>query len=285
MTAELGRLTAVVIGVSGTGSIVAEQLARLGFGRVILIDFDKVERKNLNRILNARLSDADKGRFKVDMFADAIVSYRGPGVAVPVVASVTAREAIEIGATGDVMFGCVDTLDARQIADLMGASFLTPLVDVGVVIPVRKSGDGVAIGDVCGRVDYVYPGGSTLLDRDVYSPARVRAEYLRRTAPDQHSEEVQAGYIKGLVEEAPAVITLNMRAAAAAVNEYIARAFPFRLDPNENYARTEFSLAACEEDYTSEGDFTVGPNDLLARGDLEPLLGLPALKRPRRAAA
>src|SRR6185437_3992246 len=41
MTAELGRLTAVVIGVSGTGSIVAEQLARLGFGRVILIDFDK----------------------------------------------------------------------------------------------------------------------------------------------------------------------------------------------------------------------------------------------------
>jgi hypothetical protein len=113
----------------------------------------------------------------------------------------------------------------------------------------------------------------------------VRAEYLRRTAPDQHREEVQAGYIKGLVEEAPAVITLNMRAAAAAVNEYIARAFPFRLDPNENYARTEFSLAACEEDYTSEGDFTVGPNDLLARGDLEPLLGLPALKRPRRAAA
>jgi proteasome lid subunit RPN8/RPN11 len=285
MTAELGRLTAVVIGVSGTGSIVAEQLARLGFGRVILIDFDKVERKNLNRILNARLSDADKGRFKVDMFADAIVSYRGPGVAIPVVASVTAREAIEIGATGDVMFGCVDTLDARQIADLMGASFLTPLVDVGVVIPVRKSGDGVAIGDVCGRVDYVYPGGSTLLDRDVYSPARVRAEYLRRTAPDQHREEVRAGYIKGLVEEAPAVITLNMRAAAAAVNEYIARAFPFRLDPNENYARTEFSLAACEEDYTSEGDFTVDPNDLLARGDLEPLLGLPALKRPRRAAA
>ncbi|MET4803606.1 hypothetical protein [Bradyrhizobium sp. LB11.1] len=197
----------------------------------------------------------------------------------------TAREAIEIAATGDVGFSCVDTLEARQVADLMAASFLMPLIDVGVVIPTRKSGDAIAIGDACGRIDYVYPGGSTLSDRDVYSAARVRAEYLRGTALDQYREEVQAGYIKGMVEEAPAVITLNMRAAAAAVNEYIARAYPFRLDPNENFARTEFSLAACEEDYTAEAAFERGNNSLLARGNLEPLLGLPALKRPRNAAA
>lgn len=285
MTTELGRLTAVVVGVSGTGSIVAEQLARLGFGRIILIDFDKIERKNLNRILNARLDDAERERLKVDMFADAIVSYRGIGVAVPVAASVTTREAVEFAATGDVLFSCVDTLEARQIADMMGSAFLMPVVDVGVVIPTRKSGDAVAIGDACGRIDYVYPGGSTLLDRDVYSPARVRTEYLRRTAPDQHREEVRAGYIKGLIEEAPAVITLNMRAAAAAVNEYIARAYPFRLDPNENFARTEFSLAACEEEYTAEANFQRGENSPLARGDLEPLLGLPALKRPKKTGA
>ncbi|AMA60070.1 ThiF family adenylyltransferase [Bradyrhizobium sp. CCGE-LA001] len=285
MTTELSRLTAVVVGVSGTGSIVAEQLARLGFGRVILIDFDKIERKNLNRILNARLVDADHKLLKVDMFAGAIASYRGPGIAVPLPASVTTREAVETAAMGDVLFSCVDTLEARQIADMMGAAFLMPMIDVGVVIPTRKSGNTIAIADACGRIDYVFPGGSTLLDRNVYSPARVRAEYLLRTAPDQHQEEVQAGYIKGLVEEAPAVITLNMRAAAAAVNEYIARAYPFRLDANENYARTEFSLAACEEEYSSEEQFKRGDNTLLARGDLEPMLGLPALKRSRNAAA
>ena len=44
MTNWLGRLSACVIGVSGTGSIVAEQLARLGLGEIILIDFDKVVR-------------------------------------------------------------------------------------------------------------------------------------------------------------------------------------------------------------------------------------------------
>ena len=62
MTAELGRLTAVVMGCSGTGSIVIEQLARLGFGRLILVDPQVIERKNLNRILNATWRDAEGGR-------------------------------------------------------------------------------------------------------------------------------------------------------------------------------------------------------------------------------
>jgi hypothetical protein len=277
MTAQLGRLSAVVIGVSGTGSIVAEQVARLGFGRVILIDFDWVERRNLNRILNATLSDAENRRLKVGMFADAITAHRGPGVAEAVDASVVTRKAVLAASQGDVIFSCVDTLEARQIADLIAAAFLIPLFDVGVVIPVRKDGEGVAIADVCGRIDYVQPGASTLQDRGVYSPDTLRAEYLRRSAPEAHQQEVEAGYIKGLIEEAPAVITLNMRAAAASVNEFVARAFPYRQEPNQLYARTEFSLAACEEDFTAEDAFPVAPNPMLGRGALEPLLGLPAL--------
>lgn len=285
MTDELGRLTAVVIGVSGTGSVVAEQLCRLGFGLVILIDFDRVKHKNLNRILNTRLADADKERLKVEAFADAVVLYRGHGVAVPIARPITTREAVEAAASADVIFSCVDTLEARQVSDQMSAAFLQPLFDVGVTIPVRKSTDGPAITDVCGRIDYVQPGGSTLQDRGVYTPELLRAEYLRQTAPDAHRHEIEAGYIKGLAEQAPSVITLNMRAASACVNEFIARAFPFRHDPNRRYARTEFSLAACEEEYTSEDAFSASSNPWLARGDLEPLLGLPALKRPRRSAA
>jgi hypothetical protein len=80
MTRELARLCAVVIGVSGTGSLVAEQLARLGFGRVILIDFDRVERKNLNRILNSMLADVAAHRLKVESFTRAVDGYRGPGI-------------------------------------------------------------------------------------------------------------------------------------------------------------------------------------------------------------
>lgn len=284
MSQELGRLSAAVIGVSGTGSIVGEQLARLGFGRVKLIDFDRIERKNLNRILNSRLRDAKVERLKVEMFAEAIAAYRGEGVAEPTPASVVTRAAVLAASQADVIFCCVDTLEARQIADLLASAFLIPLFDVGVVIPVRKAGEGVAIADVCGRIDYVQPGGSTLQDRGVYSPESLRAEYLRRHAPEAHRQELEAGYIKGLIEEAPAVITLNMRAAAACVNEFIARAYPFRLESNRLYARTQFSLAACEEEFTAEDAFSVADNPMLGRGGREPLLGLPALAPRRRDA-
>ncbi|MDI1339995.1 ThiF family adenylyltransferase [Polaromonas sp.] len=282
MTVELGRLSASVIGASGTGSVAGEQLARLGFGRVFVIDFDRLELKNLNRILNSKRADADANRLKVEAFAEAVAAYRGEGVAIPVPASIATRDSVLAAAQSDVVFCCVDTLEARQIADLIAAAFLLPLFDVGVVIPVRKKGDAFAIADVCGRIDYVQPGGSTLQDRGVYTPESLRGEYLRKVAPGAHQQELDAGYLKGLVEEAPAVITLNMRAASACVNEFISRAFPFRLESNRLYARTQFSLAACEEEHFSEDVFKPTQNQLLARGDTEPLLGLPALKAPTR---
>lgn len=65
-----------------------------------------------------------------------------------------------------------------------------------------------------------------------------------------------------------------MRAAGDAVNEFLARAYPFRHDSNERYARAIFSLAAGETDYVSEKEFSRAPNPILCRGDAEPLLGL-----------
>jgi hypothetical protein len=283
MTAELNRLSAALIGVSGTGSVSGEQIARLGFGRVSLIDFDKVELRNLNRIINSKLVDAENHRLKAEMFAEAVAAYRGHGVALPFPVSIMTREAVIAASQCDVLFCCVDTLEARQIADLISSAFLIPMFDVGVTIPTRKTkeGAGVAILDVCGRIDYVQPGRSTLKDRGVYSPENLRAEYLRTALPDAHQQELDAGYIKGLAEEAPSVITLNMRAASACVNEFIARAYPFRLESNSLYARTVFSLAACEEEYTAEEEFTAAEDPTLGRGAKEPLLGLPALAPPK----
>lgn len=278
MTAEIGRLTAMVIGVSGTGSITAEQINRLGFGRIKHADFDVVEFKNLNRILNSKISDAVAHRLKVDMFVEAVESYRGTGVAEALPFSILTREAIIAAGQCDVLFCCVDSLEARQILDMIAAAYLLPLFDVGVVIPTRESGATRAVGDVCGRIDYVQPGRSSLKDRGVYTPESLRAEYLRRNAPESHQQELEAGYIRGTIDEAPAVISLNMRAASACVNEFIARAYPFRLEPNERYARTQFSLAACEEEYLAEDSFgTHAYAHLLGHGSQEPLLGLPFL--------
>ena len=96
MRTSLGRLSICIIGVSGTGSIVAEQLARIGIGEIILIDFDKIGDRNLNRILNA--TRANIGALKVEMFADAIRRYRSDGDVISVPNSVATRDAILAGA-------------------------------------------------------------------------------------------------------------------------------------------------------------------------------------------
>lgn len=285
MTEELSRLSAAVIGVSGTGSIAAEQVARLGFGSVTLIDPDKIEKKNLNRILNSTTADAEQTRPKVKMFAAAVAAHRGDGVAVSIADTLGTREAIEAVGQCDVIFCCVDSKEGRQYADLIASTFLIPLFDVGVTIPTFLDEGKVAIADVSGRIDYVQPGGSTLSDRGVYTQESLRAEYLQRTDPDAFQDELAAGYIKGILEEAPSVITLNMRAASAQVNEFIARAYPYRQEPNRNYARVAFSLAACDEDHHSEDDFERTENALLGRGAAEPLLGLPLFRKPRKEAA
>lgn len=280
MSSCLARLVVVVVGVSGTGSIVAEQAARLGFGKIILIDHDHIEHKNLNRILNSTIEDAVFAKPKVNMFAQAITRIRGDNVALAIDGSLATREAVLAAAEADVIFSCVDTKEARMIADRLAAAFLIPLFDVGVSIPSYKAADGRdTIIDVAGRIDYIRPGGPTLEDREVYTPESLQAEYLQRTNKEAYEAQIDLGYIKGIQEEAPSVITLNMRAASACVSEFIARAFPFREDANTSYARTRFSLSGCDEDYCSEDFWRVRVNPLLASADAEPLLGIPALGR------
>ncbi|GAB1078752.1 MAG: ThiF family adenylyltransferase [Shewanella algae] len=275
MGKHLRHLTACVVGVSGTGSIVAEQLARLGIGRLILIDFDVIELKNLNRIVNTTLEDARKGIAKVERFASAISSYRDDIEIVTLKASIASREAITLAGFADVLFCCVDSFEGRQLCDRIAAAFLQPLFDIAVTIPTRQTSNGAAIGDVCGRVDYVKPGGSTLADRGVYTPETLRREYLEQSAPDELIEQVAEGYIKGIIDEAPSVISLNMRAASDCVMEFIARAYPFRHEPNNERTRTIFSLAAGEEEFISESDFSRANNPHIGRGLVEPLLGMP----------
>lgn len=278
MTERLKQLHACIVGVSGTGSIIAEQAARMGFGKLTLIDFDRVEHKNLNRILNSCHADADHGRRKVEMFADAVARFR-PDISITVVPeNIFSRDAVVAAAQADVLFSCVDSSEGRQIADLIARAFMIPLIDMGVTIPTRRlPSGGAAIVEVMGRIDYVQPLGATLADRGVYTPASLRAEYLARIDPEAFAAEQREGYIKGAPEEAPSVIALNMRAASAAMLECVARLFPYRHDGNGEYARTVFALADGDEEHRGEDAFEITDTRDVGRGAASPLLGLPAL--------
>ena len=117
MTQELGRLAAAVIGVSGTGSIVSEQLART---RLRAGGADRFRpARNPQSQSDLERETTDTGRLKVEgIFADAVASHRGVGVAMPVSASVASREAV-LAEPGNVMFYSAASTRSNRVRSLI----------------------------------------------------------------------------------------------------------------------------------------------------------------------
>jgi hypothetical protein len=273
-TQRVRGMSAAVIGCSGTGSPLIEQLARLGFGRLVLLDPDVIEMKNLNRIINSSLEDAYLQRPKVQVIASAIARM-GFGTEVEIIAdSLLTARAVKAVASCDVVFGCMDSVEGRHVLNRLCAYYTLPYFDVGV----KLKADGLGgIEEACGAVHYVRPDGSNLLDRHVYTFDQLRSEGLKRTDPEAYKEQIKAGYIHGVEEDRPAVISINTQMASIAVNELLARLHPYRLDPNSESAIVRVSFVDGttyrQPDGVSGGLFT----KVIGRGDIEPLLNMPEL--------
>jgi hypothetical protein len=263
-----------VIGCSGTGSPVVEQLARLGVGRLILVDPDKIEVKNLNRILNATREDAVLGRLKVEVLAKAIANM-GLGTEVDMVPdNLLSPKAVQIVATADLVVGCMDGVEGRHLLNRLATYYSLPYLDIGV----KLVADGIGgIDEACGAIHFIRPDGATLLDRNVYTMKQVKAEGLRRTDPHAYREQVKAGYIHGIHEDRPAVISVNMQMASCAVNELLARLHPYRLDANSDSAVIRQSFIQAVEYREWQGNPSAMFARFIGRGDTVPLLGLPEL--------
>ena len=236
---RLREMSIAVIGCSGTGSPVIEQLARLGVGRLVIVDPDRIEERNLNRILNATREDAYLRRPKVEVMARAIAAM-GFGTELDIIAEDLATpRAIRAVAECDAVFGCMDGVEGRHLLNRLAAFYVLPYFDLGVKLEADGQG---GIKEACGAVHYIRPDGATLQDRKVYNADQLKAAGLRRTDPKAYREQVKAGYIRGVAEDRPAVISINMQMASTAINELLARLHPYRYDDNSDSAivRTSF---------------------------------------------
>jgi hypothetical protein len=182
--------------------------------------------------------------------------------------------AIKATASCDLVVGCMDSVEGRHLLNRLSSFYLLPYFDVGVKLVADGQG---GVDQVCGSVHYIKPGGSSLYSRGVYSLEMVHAEALYRSDPETYAEQLKDGYIEGVHEEKPAVISVNMLYASLAVNEMLARLLPFRLESNSEYARHTISLSHGIYDRANHGE----PCPLFAkhvgRGDVRPLLYMPGL--------
>ena len=277
-TARLSRMRIGVIGASGTGSPHIEQLVRLGVADLVVVDDDFIEDRNLNRIIFATAAHATAKVDKV-VAAEEDILRKGLGTRVtPINKAVGAAQALRALSLCDVIFGCVDTVGGRFLANLLASYYNLAYFDTGILLDSEQDGNrrGV-IKDILGTVHYLTPGGSSLWSRGVFSLADVAAESLHKRDPKAAAQQVQDKYIKGMAVRRPAVVSVNMFAAALAINDFLARLHPYRRTPNKDIASIEFSLGDIRLTVDEEMENDRLLSSVVGKGDCSPWLGLPEL--------
>lgn len=272
-TRLLGRLSVGVIGCSGTGSWVIEMLARLGVATLVLVDPDRVEPHNLNRIVHATPRHAEGRVPKAEVLADAVRDM-GLGTRVEaLVADVMTASVVQRLAQCDVLVGCVDSLEARETLNRLAVYYSLPLVDVGV----RLEADGQGgVQQIVGTVHYLHPESLGFLERGLYTPKQLHDVGLRRADPAAYATQVRQRYISGVNEERPAVASVNALYASLAVNELLSRLHEVRDDGTPLESIT-LSLSQLRILTQPEGERQSAYRRFIGRGDVHPLLGMPVI--------
>ena len=140
---DISRLKVGIVGLGSGGSVVAEAVARIGVEQIVLIDHDKVEEHNLDRLLNATVEDI--GRPKVDVAAKAIRRH-GTARRVQIAAlpnSIQDEVAYLAALDCDILFGCVDRPVPLEVLNYAAHSHLIPVISGGVEVQTNPQNDGL----------------------------------------------------------------------------------------------------------------------------------------------
>jgi molybdopterin/thiamine biosynthesis adenylyltransferase/proteasome lid subunit RPN8/RPN11 len=213
----LHALRVGIVGVGGTGSSVAEQLIRLGVGHLTVIDGGRFEVSNINRVYGSRATDDGVNKTQIVERAGQVI---GLGTTVTCInRPITFRSAMMVLKDCDVVFGCTDDQWGRSLLTTFALQYLTPVIDLGVAI---DSTSGI-VERVEARVTTLLPGAACLYCRNRISPQGIRAESLQELDPTQAEQLRREGYLLGIQETAPSVVTFTTAIAAAAVTELLHR--------------------------------------------------------------
>lgn len=206
---RLRRMRVAVIGAGGGGSMVIEQLAHLGVGEIITVDYDVVKTHNLSRIVGANADDVASLRKKVEVAKDLVrridTAIRFEAIDGDLADDDVARR---VSAT-DFIFLCTDTITSRLVANAIAHTCLVPVVQVGAKVDLL--GDS-HIESIYVAVRPVFPGRGCLACAGLIDPVALQQE----AATDE--ERAAQNYLALPEVIDPSVITLNGIAASAATN-------------------------------------------------------------------
>jgi molybdopterin/thiamine biosynthesis adenylyltransferase len=262
----LAALTVGVVGSGGTGSAVSEQLVRLGIGRILLIDPDRLSESNVTRVYGS--TQADVGRTKVSVLGDYLHRIAPAAVIGTVEGTVTDERVARNLTSCDVVFGCTDDNAGRLVLSRLASYYLVPLIDCGVLL---SSENGVLQG-IDGRITVVTPGNACLVCRRRVDMARAQAEQLD---PAERAARQAEGYAPELGGVEPAVVPYTTAVASFAVGELLERLIGYGPDtePGELLLRLHDREISTNTRTPIPRHYCNPETGVLGVGDATPFLG------------
>ena len=119
-----------VIGFGGGGSHVIQQLAHIGFKHFVILDPDKIEESNLNRLVGATLEDVERAKLKVEI-AQRIITNLIPDAEIQAFPQKW-QDQLNALKNCDIIFGCIDSFIQRRDLEAFSRRYLIPYIDIGM---------------------------------------------------------------------------------------------------------------------------------------------------------
>ena len=137
----IARLKVGIVGLGSVGCIVAEAMARIGVNQCVLIDPDRIEEHNLDRLLYGTIRDV--GKLKVHVAAKAMRrSSTSDSIKIKELPlSVHDDSAYRAALDCDLLFSCVDRPVARDVLNYIAQAHLIPVIDGGVSVEFDEKRD------------------------------------------------------------------------------------------------------------------------------------------------
>lgn len=128
---KIENATVMVIGVGATGNEVVKNLVLSGVGKVYIIDFDFIERSNLNRCVLFNSKAAERNEYKVDVVKEACEILNPEVKIIPIKKDLNAIDK-NLYKECDVICSCLDNIEARLEANNYAYYNDIPFIDSGI---------------------------------------------------------------------------------------------------------------------------------------------------------
>lgn len=207
---KLQELKIVIVGVGGTGSSVAVQLARMGVRKLTLIDKDVIDTSNISRVYGSKKSDI--GKPKVDVLKTHLATFSRTEI-VAICTDIVKEDTTANLVDADIIFGCTDNLSSRSILNDVSVQYYIPLIDVGC----RITNKGNTVDQILAKVQLVTPVHACLWCSGTLNGKIILQESLSEDEKESLSKE---GYYDN-IEKQPSIISLTTLAASLGINKLL----------------------------------------------------------------